>query len=179
MTAPLRLAPFLFALLCLLLPFAEVACGDKDPQLGEINVVKITGWEILSGQKEQSQRASNHNPNYLLIATAAVLVLGLLAAANESSRRFAALCGLVATCCLVYFTAHLREAVLPPGLPLQQLLRSSGSEFNIRSPEFDKFSADLAKEITVTPQPGLHAITICALLAAILSALPKSRKAEP
>ena len=183
MTAPLRLAPFLFALLCLLLPFAEVACDSKDPQIGKMNVVKVTGFEVLTGNKQaesQSQRAISQDPNYLLVATAAVLVLGLLAAASPSSRRFAALCGFVASGCLVYFTVHLREAIVPPDLPLQQLQPENRSEVNFRIPALEKFSNDLiTKNITVTPQPGLYAAIACALLAAILNALPAARKSDP
>ena len=85
MPTPLRIAPFLFALLCFLLPFAEVSCDSKDPSLGSVRVVKVTGWELMTGNKTDEQhpnRAQSHDPNYLLLASAALLILGLLAAAS-------------------------------------------------------------------------------------------------
>ena len=179
MSTPLRIAPFLFALLCLLLPFAEVSCDSKDQSLGKLNMVKITGWELMTGHKQddqQPQRVMNHDPNYLLITTAAVLILGLLAVASPTSRRFGVVCGMVAAGCLLFLTAHLREAVLPPTLPLQQLQQSAQTEMSFRIPTLERLSNDLiSNNLTVTPQPGLYAAIACALLAAILSALPASK----
>ena len=179
MSTPLRIAPFLFALLCLLLPFAEVSCDSKDQSLGKLNMVKITGWELMTGHKQddqQPQRVMNHDPNYLLITTAAVLILGLLAAASPTSRRFGVVCGTIAAGCLLFLTAHLREAVLPPDLPLQQLQQGAQTDLSFRIPALEQLGNDLiSKNLTVTPQPGLYAAMACALLAAILSALPASK----
>ena len=179
MSTPLRIAPFLFALLCLLLPFAEVSCDSKDQALGKLNMVKITGWELITGHKQddqQPQRVMNHNPNYLLITTAAALILGLLAAASPTSRRFGVICGTVAAGCLLFLTAHLREAVLPPDLPLRQLQQGAQTDLSFRIPALEQLGNDLiSNNLTVTPQPGLYASMACALLAAILSALPASK----
>ena len=179
MSTPLRIAPFLFALLCLLLPFAEVSCDSKDQSLGKLNMVKITGWELMTGHKQddqQPQRVMNHDPNYLLITTAAVLILGLLAAASPTSRRFGIVCGTVAAGCLLFLTANLQEAVLPPNLPLQQLQQGAQIDISFRIPALEQLGNDLiSKNLTVTPQPGLYAAIACALLAAILSALPASK----
>lgn len=179
MSTPLRIAPFLFAFLCLLLPFAEVSCDSKDQALGKLDMVKITGWELMTGHKQddqQPQRVMNHDPNYLLITTAAVLILGLLAAASPTSRRFGTVCGTVAAGCLVFLAANLREAVLPRDMPLQQLQQGAQTDINIRIPALEQLGNDLiSKNLTVSPQPGLYAAIACALLAALLSALPASK----
>lgn len=178
MPTPLRLAPFLFALLCFLLPFAEVSCDGKSQELGKMAVVKVTGWEILTGNKqdpERPQRSQSHEPNYLLLTTAALLVLGLLAAASPASRRFGSLCAIGAGGCLMYLSYHLKDAILTQDNQLDQVTNflapnaSKPSEPNL----LGNLSHDLlGKALVITPEPGLFAAAACALLAAILCALP-------
>jgi hypothetical protein len=174
MTTPLRIAPFLFALLCFLLPFAEIACEKKQQFAGTTDSLKFTGWELMTGNAAdaKSQKFQSHDPNYLLVASVALLVLGLLAVANSSTRWLAVLCAVAASGCLFYFSYNLKESLLPTKASTEKTSgRSQGTDFSLS--EFDKLGQELVlKSLTIKPEPGLFACIACSVLAAVFAGLP-------
>jgi hypothetical protein len=176
MPTPLRLAPFLFALLCFLLPFAEVACENKQQFAGAKNSMKVTGWELLTGNTTdpgKPQKFQSHEPNYLLVATMALLVLGLLAVASNGTRWLAVLCAVAASGCLFYLSYNLKENLLPSQAGSEKTTaKSSGADFSLS--DFDKLGQDLVlKSLTIKPEPGLFACIGCTVLAAVFAGLPR------
>ncbi len=179
MPTPLRIAPFLFALLCFLLPFAEIACENKQSFAGTQNSMKLTGWELLTGnttdpdKTQRSQKFQSHDPNYLLVATVALLVLGLLAVANDGTRWLGLLCAVAASGCLFYLSYNLKENLLPAQAGSEKTTaKSSGADFSL--PDFDKLGQELVlKSLTIKPEPGLFASIGCAVLAAVFAGLPR------
>jgi hypothetical protein len=179
MSTPLRVAPFLFALLCLLLPFAQVSCDSKDQHFGKVAEVNITGWELMTGNKsdiahpQQPQpQQQSRDPNYLLLAVSALLVLGLLAAASPVSRKIALICGVASAACLIYLSTHLREAILT-----QDIIKQPLGQGELKLPFLDQLQSDLLeKGLLVTAQPGIYAAIACAVLAAIFCALPDKQR---
>lgn len=181
MTLPIRIAPFLFALLCFALPFVKVSCkGGNGAWDKTIEETTLTGWQVMTDSvRLDGNTQKNATPNYFLVGSLAALILGLLAALSERSRWLGMVCGLVAAGLLVSFVVRGKNAYRPDFMSDPTISGPTDSK-PADEAKFEaamiKMSLDAFDRLKVSMQPAAHVAIGCAVLGGGLCALGGKRR---